>query len=289
MKGEYNKMSEKIALLTDSTCDLSKQIMDKLSINFLPLKIIFEDGEYKDRINITPGEVYQRMAEEIPSTSMPGPDMVKKKLDYLKSEGFTHVIALHISSGLSSTYNISRMVSKEMEGITVEVIDSKMLSKGLGRLVLYARELIDKGKLNFSEIVQELKEKRDEIDVFFVVKTLKYLKKGGRIGKVKGTIGQLLNIKPIISINEEGEYYTFDKARSKNKSIKSLYEIASEKISKGLCCIDVMHADAEKEAESLLNKFKELKNVKETVLAEISPAMAVHAGPGLLGVCITPV
>jgi DegV family protein with EDD domain len=282
-------MKDKIALLTDSTCDLPKKVLDRLSINFLPLKIIFKDGEYRDRVDIKPGEVYKRFEEEIPTTSMPGPDDIKEKLLELKDQDFTHIIIIHISSGLSSTYDVSRMVSKEMEGLTVDVIDSKMLSKGLGRLVLYTQELIEQQKLDFSEIINKVKEKRDEIDLFFVVKTLKYLKEGGRIGKVKGTIGQLLNIKPIISIDGEGQYYTYDRARSRKKSIKKLYKIANEKINKGLFYIDVMHADAEKEAKSLLNKFKKLENVKDVVLGEISPAMTVHAGPGLIGLCITPV
>lgn len=282
-------MKEKIALLTDSTCDLSRDVLNDLNIDFLPLKIIFDDGEYKDRVDITPSEVYQRMNEEIPSTSMPGPDDFQEKLKELKDQGYTHVISIHISSGLSSTYNISRMAGREIKDLTVEVIDSKMLSKGLGRLVIYARELIDQEKLNFNEMVKNIRKKRDEMSLFFVVKTLKYLKEGGRIGKVKGTIGQLLNIKPIISIDEEGKYYTFDKARSRKKSINSLFEIVKDKINQGLYYIDVMHADAEKEAKSLLNKLKEIDNVKDAFLGEISPAMVVHAGPGLLGVCITPV
>ncbi|MFW6264722.1 MAG: DegV family protein [Bacillota bacterium] len=121
----------------------------------------------------------------------------------------------------------------------------------------------------------------------FVVGTLKYLKAGGRIGKVRGTIGELLNIKPIISINEEGVYYTVDKARSRKASLNKIFKILKGKIKEGLCYVDVMHANAEEEAQSLLERFKELSNVKDTFFGEISPAMAVHAGPGLIGVCVT--
>ncbi len=282
-------MANKIALVTDSTCDLSAEILKDLSIKFLPLKIIYKEGQFLDRVNINPQDVYRRFKEEIPSTSMPGPSEIKEKFLELKGKGFTHIIAIHISTGLSSTANISKMVSKEMDDIIVEVIDSKLLSMGLGRLVLYTKNLIEGENLDFKEIVDKTREKINDIDLHFVVKTLKYLKEGGRIGKVRGTIGQLLNIKPIISINDEGEYYTVDKSRSRKSSINKLYDIAIKKIMKGKCYVDVMHADAQEEAEGLLSRFKELKNVKETTLGEISPAMVVHAGPGLIGVCVTSV
>ncbi len=282
-------MANKIALVTDSTCDLSADMLKDLSIKFLPLKIIYNEGQFLDRVNINPKDVYRRFMEEIPSTSMPGPGEIKDKFMELKEKGFTHILAIHISTGLSSTANISKMVSKEMDDINVEVIDSKLLSMGLGRLVLYAKNLIDEENLDFKEIVDKTKEKINDIDLNFVVKTLKYLKVGGRIGKVRGTIGELLNIKPIISINDDGEYYTVDKSRSRKSSINKLYDIAKKKIMKGKCYVDVLHADAQEEAEVLMSRFKDLRNVTEITLGEISPAMVVHAGPGLIGVCVTSV
>ncbi len=280
-------MKDKIALVTDSTCDLPGDVLRDLEIDFLPLKIIYKSGQFLDRVDINPEYIYKKFKEEIPTTSMPGPGEMKEKFMKLKEKGFTHILAIHISSGLSSTPNISKMVSKQIDDLTIEVVDSKLLSMGLGRLVLYAKSLINEGELEFKEIVKKTRKKIDEIDLHFIVKTLKYLKEGGRIGKVKGTIGQLLNIKPIISIDEDGRYYTVDKARSRKNSINKLYEIAREKIKEGMCYVDVMHADAEEEANELLDKFKKLKNVKDTVLGEISPAMVVHAGPGLIGVCVT--
>jgi DegV family protein with EDD domain len=280
-------MSEKIAVVTDSTCDLSKETLEERGISFLPLNIIYKDSEYQDRVNISPKEVYEKFSEEIPSTSMPGPDEIKKKYLKLKEEGYTHIISIHISSGLSATYNTCKMVGKDIEGLTIETVDSKMLSMGLGRLVLYTKDLIDAGEENFKSIVEKVYEKRDNIELYFIVETLKYLKKGGRIGKVKGTIAELLNIKPIISIDEEGKYFTFDKVRSRKKSIKRLVKIAKEKINESICYVDVMHADAKEEAEQILENLKKMPNVKETLLGEISPAMVVHAGPGLIGICIT--
>ncbi|MFW6287755.1 MAG: DegV family protein, partial [bacterium] len=132
-------MENKIALITDSTCDLPREVLENLGIKVWPLKIIYKDGEYQDRVNIELKEIYQRFDKEIPSTSMPSPAEMQTTFQELKDEGFTHVIVILISSGLSGTYNVCKMASDNFDGLEIEVIDSKLLSLGLGRLVLYAR------------------------------------------------------------------------------------------------------------------------------------------------------
>jgi DegV family protein with EDD domain len=281
-------MNQKIALLTDSTSDIPREVLEEKNIHSLPLKIIYKDEEYTDRVDIQPEEIYNRFAEEIPTTSMPSPSDVQKKLLELKEKGITHVIAIHISSGLSGTYNMVRMIAQQVEGITVEVIDSKALSMGLGRLVLYAAELIEEG-LSFNDIIEKINDKMKNTDIFFVVKTLKYLIEGGRIGKVSGTIGELLNLKPIISIDEEGQYYTLKKSRGRKKSINAIYNIVRDKIKEGISTVDVMHGAACEEAKELLEKVKKLDNVKETFFGQIGPSMVVHTGPGLIGVIVSKV
>jgi len=280
-------MEEKIAIVTDSASDLPKEILEKRSIEFLPLKIIFSDGQYEDRVDIEPHEVYERMSSETPSTSMPTREEIRSKYLKLKEHGFTHIISIHISSGLSGTYENCKMASQNIEGVEIELIDSKLLSMGLGRLVLYAKDLIEEGKSKFSDIVDMVKDKKKEIDLYFIVDTLKYLKEGGRIGKISGTIAEFLDIKPIISIDKEGQYYTFDKVRTKKKAIKKLLKLTQDKASEALSYIDIMHADAEEESLKIYKKVKKLDNVKESIFGEISPAMVVHSGPGLIGVCIT--
>jgi len=281
-------MKEKIAVVTDSTSDLTKEDLEKYGIKSIPLKVIYSDGQYHDRVDITPAEVYESFEREIPTTSMPSPQEIMDVYNELKDEGYTHIISIHISSGLSATYSNCMMVADQIEGIEVEVVDSKMLSKGLGRLVMYTNSLVEKGELSFAEIIKKTEAKKDKIEVFFVVETLKYLKKGGRIGKVSGTIAEFLNIKPIIAIDEEGEYFTFDKVRGRSRSLKKMYSIIKDKIEEGKeYVVDVMNAAAEEEAKGLLDKFKDLKQVKETYFSEISPVMVVHTGPGLIGVVLT--
>ena len=281
-------MQEKIAVVTDSTSDLTKKELEKYNITSIPLKVIYSDSQFHDRVDITPAEVYESFEREIPTTSMPSPQEIMDVYNELKEEGYTHIISIHISSGLSATYSNCMMVADQIEGIEVEVIDSKMLSKGLGRLVLYANNLIKNEELSFNEIIEKVEAQKDKIEVLFVVETLKYLKKGGRIGKVSGTIAEFLNIKPIIAIDEEGEYFTFDKVRGRKRSLKKMYSIIKDKIQDGKeYVVDVMNAAAEGEANSLLDKFKQLSQVKETYFSEISPVMVVHTGPGLIGVVLT--
>lgn len=281
-------MEEKIAIVTDSTSDLTKDELEKYGITSIPLKVIYSDQQFHDRVDITPAEVYKSFEKEIPTTSMPSPQEIMDVYNELKEDGYTHIISIHISSGLSATYSNCMMVSDQIEGIEVEVIDSKMLSKGLGRLVLYANNLVNNSELSFAEIIEKVEAKKDKIEVFFVVETLKYLKKGGRIGKVSGTIAEFLNIKPIIAIDDEGEYFTFDKVRGRKRSLKKMYSIIKEKLQDGKeYVVDVMNAAAAEEAQGLLEKFEELSQIKETYFSEISPVMVVHTGPGLIGVVLT--
>ena len=281
-------MKEKIAVVTDSTSDLTKDDLEKYGIKSIPLKVIYSDQQFHDRVDITPAEVYESFEREIPTTSMPSPQEIMDVYNELKDEGYTHIISIHISSGLSATYSNCMMVTDQIEGVEVEVIDSKMLSKGLGRLVLYANSLVEAGELSFAEIVEKVEAKKEKIEVFFVVETLKYLKKGGRIGKVSGTIAEFLNIKPIIAIDDEGEYFTFEKVRGRKRSLKKMYSIVKERLEEGKeYVVDVMNAAAAEEGQGLLDRFKELAQVKETYFSEISPVMVVHTGPGLIGVVLT--
>jgi DegV family protein with EDD domain len=280
-------MKSKTAILTDSTCDLSNSDLKNLPVKVIPLKVIYSEEEYQDRVDIQPEDIYQQFETEIPSTSMPAPEETKRALLELKEEGFDNIIAIHISSGLSGTYNMVKIVSNQITDLNIKVMDSKALSLSLGRLVLHAAQLAQQ-QVEFDTIVNKVKEKIKSNQIFFVVKTLKYLKKGGRIGKVKGTIGELLNIKPIISINDQGEYYTETKTRGRKRSINKLYKIAKSKLQDNKeYQVDILHSGSIKAAKSLVNKFDKLDNVAKTSLGQLGPAMIVHAGPGLIGIVIT--
>lgn len=278
----------KVAIVSDSTSDLEAEIIEKYNIKILPLRVIYTDGEYKDRVDITPEEIYSRFNEEIPTTSLPSPQDTVDLFNQLRQEGYTHVIIVTISSGISGTMNMLRNMADSFEGLVFEIIDSKLLSMGAGFAIIEGAKELEKTN-DFEKTVNRIKAVLKKTRIFYVVKTLEYLKKGGRIGKVEGTIGELLNIKPIISVNEDGVYYSYKKVRGRSRSIEELLDIIKESARDRLVNIAVAHGDAFEEAQNLLKKVKALNNIKETVFTQISPVLVVHTGPGLIGIIISEV
>lgn len=277
----------KIAIVTDSTSDLSAEVVERFGIRVLPLQVVYHDREYADRIEIQPEEVYAGFDQEIPKTSMPSVGDTRQLFLDLEREGYTHVICMHISSGLSGTYEMVKMVGEQTKDLKIEVIDSKALSLGLGWLVHEAAKLVEAG-LTFEDVVSKLYTVRDRIKVFFVVKTLEFLKKGGRIGLVEATLGEMFDVKPIISINPDGKYYSYCKVRGRKKSIEKITDIIHDLIGGKRVNLAVMHGDALEEAQQLLDRLLKLPDVKpdEVVFGQIGPVMVVHTGPGLLGIAL---
>lgn len=273
---------EKIALITDSASDINSELVKKYNINILPFKIIFSDKEYKDGVDITPSILYKKLPDEIPTTSLPSISEFTQLLENLKSEGYTHAIIITISNCFSGTFNAARLASESVSGINTFVFDSLTLTMSEGAMVLEAANLIEKGK-SFDEIIDFLSTIREKIDVFFTLDTLTYLKKGGRIGKVAGTIAEALNIKPIITIKDDG-FHTFAKVRGIKQSISKLSNILNEYLSKGKCKVWIMNGDAPDKADLLYNAIKDSDNLVECTLGGmIGPALGVNTGPGLVG------
>lgn len=276
---------EKIAIITDSTSDLPFDYTQKYGVYVLPLKVIYPNEEYHDRVDIQPEQVYSRFPGEIPSTSMPSVSEAHAVFQDIQSKGIRKVLAIHISSGLSGTYNMVKMAAQDYPDLEIEVVDSKALSFGLGWLVMTAVKLAEAGH-QFSEIVQKVYQAQKKTKVIFVLKTLEYLKKGGRIGLVSATLGELLDLKPIISINEEGKYFTLTKVRTRKKSLEKLKDIVTELTGGRLINLAVLNGDAEEEAAQLRNSIIADKaiNFAENIFAQIGPVMVVHTGPGLIGI-----
>lgn len=276
-------MKEKIALLADSACDVPRELIEKLGIKILPLKIIYPDKEYNDRVDINPEDVYDRMPAEIPTTSMPCLEEIRALIDNIAAEGFTHVLAVALSSGLSGTYGAIKLVAQDVNNLVIKTFDSRTLSMGTGWMVIDAARNITNG-LSFDKVVEKLSHLQPKVNVYYVVETLEYLRRGGRIGQVAGMLAEFLHFKPIISVNPEGKYYTFCKVRGRRKSIDRLMEIVESVAPDKYINLAVMHGGAKKEAERMLQRLSKLPNIKEIVFSDISPALGVHTGPGLLGV-----
>ncbi len=277
---------QKIAILTDSGSDLTTEQLKENNIEFAPFRIIYSNGEFEDKIDISPKEVYESLEKEIPTTSLPSASRIENILNKLEEEGYTHVIAVTISNGLSGTGNAIRLALEDHPKLTSYVFDTKILSMAEGALVLNAAQLVKEGK-TFEEIIEELPKRRKKTHGYFTINTLEYLKKGGRIGKVAGTIGEILNLKPIISVNDEGVYYTFAKVRGRKQSMNKLVKIAKEHLEKGKSKVWVLcGGSSDEEFNTLYDAISKLDNIESIAPATIGPSLGVHTGPGLLGVVV---
>ena len=278
---------DKIAILVDSGSDVPQELLERHHIFMIPLKVIFNEGEYLDGLTIDAQEVYRRLPTEIPKTSLPSGEQVLSVLDEIYEQGYRKVLAIFISGSLSGTCNMLRLICEDYDKLECRVIDSKNISIGSGIIAIRAAQLLEEG-LSFEELCQKTEEMLSSSKIFFCLKTLEYLQKGGRIGKVAAMLGSAISLKPIISCNEEGNYYPMAKALGRAPSVKKVLELA-QKFAEGCpkVMLAVMHGGAAEEAEALLMEVrKKIPNGIVAVRGQISPALGVHTGPGLLGICV---
>ena len=281
-----NEMTaEKIAILVDSCSDVPEEHRQRYGMYVAPMTLIYEDAEYRDGIDIRTEDVYARFSQEIPSTSLPSPSVVADLFKQIRADGYEKVIAVTISSGLSGTYQMMRSFGPTPEGLETCYVDTKNIGIGSGFSALRAGELIERG-LPFAEVCREVENAARHTKLFFCVPTLGYLVKGGRIGLVAGMVGSIFDLKPVISCNEDGVYYTVAKARGRRKSLHLALRKAIE-FAAGAeeYNITVMHGAAKPEADELLAALEaQLPDFRLAIEGQITPVLVVHTGPGLIGV-----
>lgn len=276
---------QKIAIITDSASDLTNDLMNEYNIKFAPFRIIYSNRECEDKISITPDEMYESLKSEIPTTSLPSNERLEDILCNLEEEGYTHVISINISSGLSGTLNAVRLMLENHPNLTSYVYDTRTLCMAEGSIALEAAKMVSSGK-TFEEIIEILPSLREKTHCYFTLSTLEYLKKGGRIGKVAGTIAEALNLKPIIHVGDDGIYHTHAKARGRKQSINKIADILNNYLTKSKCNVWVIEGGCPDEGTELYNSIKSLNNVNKVNIATVGPALGVHTGPGLLGLII---
>lgn len=283
-------MVEKIALLVDSAMDTPKEIIDKGGVFIAPLNIIYKDATYLDRVEISPMEVYERLTTEIPTTSLPTIPYVEKIIEEIKSQGYNKIACLTISAGLSGTHNALRLVLADFPEIESFIVDTKNIGMGAGIQAAFIKHEID-NNTPFSELKNLALEIANQTDIYFSIPTLEYLKKGGRIGLVSSFIGTALNLNPIISCNEDGVYYTVNKARGRTKSLSKILAHI-EKAATHLKSYDlaISYGLDKLEGEKLTLRLKEaLPNHRHFYSGDVSPVLSVHSGPGIIGIAIIPI
>lgn len=274
----------KIAILTDSGSEITPKIAEEYGIELMPLQINYSDVSYDD-YTVDPKYIYENIDREVPKTSIPSLGEIVEKLNEIKNKGFDKIICISISSKLSGMYNAFMLAKDQVEDVQVEVFDSKNISIGTGFFAIFARKLIDEG-FSLESIIETMKSKiKDSVPVI-TLDTLKYLSLGGRIGKITGIVGNLLNLKLIISCNEDGEYYTVEKNRGTMKNINHAIDIVKKELN-GIkdYYLVLLNGDNKNAMEIARDSMKDLiEGAKFYYEGQIVPTLSIHTGPGLFGI-----
>jgi DegV family protein with EDD domain len=270
-----------VRIITDSTCDIPPALLKELDIINIPQYVVFGAKSYRDAIDITADEFYQKMLHEsvFPSTSQPTPQVFLDVFNPLvgKTDG---ILCILISKKLSGTVNSAEQAKKMMEGkIPVEVIDSEGVSMQLGTLVVVAGRMAKAGK-KLPEIKAAVEAMVPNTRLLILFDTLENLAKGGRIGKAKSLLGAILNVKPMI-VCKDGELLPQGQVRSRAKGKEKLLEFANG--AQGVEDMTVIYSTTPEEAQELANSVTSFPK-KSIHVVRIGPVLATHAGPGVLGI-----
>ncbi|ACB84929.1 DegV family protein [Natranaerobius thermophilus] len=276
-----------IHIVTDSTCDLPKEIIEKYSINVVPLNVHFAENTYKDKIDLFPDEFYQKLvnSQEHPETSQPSPGDFVNCYQEIAGEK-DQILSIHLSSELSGTFQSANIAKEMLPDLDITVIDSKLASLAMGLLVKKAAEAREQGA-SMEEIVDKIDVLKEKITLYFFVDTLEYLKRGGRIGKAQALVGSLLDIKPILTINNEGIIEPIDKVRTKKKAINKVIDLLKEAKGDVNVTAGILYSGNEQEnLDMIKTKISEEFNCEDMVISPFGPVIGVHVGPGAFGVCM---
>ncbi len=281
---------QKIALLTDSCADLSPRLAEENHIYRVPLRILCADGEYSDGVDIFGGDIYTRLrAGELPQTSLPSGEDIEKTLRQIVMDGYDGVIAVMLSSGLSGTYNLVRLIGEECRGmLPVKVYDSLSGSLGMGMTLLQLAEDI-RGGMEWEELTERRAPQLIASTFpFFSVDTLEYLMKGGRIGKVTATAGTLLQIKPIITFAPDGQLQSVAKVRGRSQVMDKLVAMAVKACGEHKRYnLAVANGGAPAEMETVRQRLMTaLPDYDHIWEGEIDGTLSVYIGDGVLGAAV---
>jgi DegV family protein with EDD domain len=274
----------KIALVTDSTTYIPKELSKGYDVHIVPSVVIWGGETLRDGFDIQPTEFYKRLAtsKETPTTSQPTPAAFAEKFEELKSKGYTDVLGVYVSAKFSGTIASAETAKQQVTGINIVNVDGRSASMGTGWPLLQAGKAAKEGK-SMEECVKIAEETREHCGIMLLVDTLEFLHRGGRIGGGARFLGTALNLKPILEV-QEGALEAVERVRTKTKALDRMVELLVDRIAgRSPVHLAVLHANAEEEAKKLLEEGSKHVKPIEATLAEVSPAVGTHTGPGTLG------
>ncbi len=275
----------KVAIVTDSTAYLPEDLVTAYNITVVPLVVIWGEETLLDNVDIGPEEFYTRLAtaKVMPSTSQATIKAFADVFEKLHQEGY-EILTLTISSALSGTMDSATQAMKMVPDAKVELVDSRLTSVPLAFMALSAARAAKRGAslAKCKEIAEAI---RDHSEVFFAVDTLEFLHRGGRIGGASRFLGTALNLKPILYL-EEGKIEALEKVRTSKRAHKRLIELLKSRMDgkSPINMVGVVGAAADKSMTRLMADIKENFQPKEIMMADLSPVIGTHTGPGTVGV-----
>jgi DegV family protein with EDD domain len=269
-----------VKIVTDSSADLPAELAKELDVTVVPLYVRFGEQVYRDRVEIFEDEFYRRLQQDPvhPSTTQPTPQDFVEVYQKLAKDA-DGIVSIHISGKLSGTWNAA-VQGREVAGVKcpVEIIDSKILSMGLGLIVISAAKLAREGK-SLEEITADVKQSINKMYLLGLFDTLKYVVLGGRIGKARALLGSVLNVKPLLTL-QDGETVPAGQARTRSKGIDRLVDFARN--ASEIEDLAVIYSTTPDEANALVDRMATLVDREKIYLATIGPTLGVHMGPGAL-------
>ncbi len=279
-----------IALLTDSTCDLPQEFIEKHQIHVVPLSVHFGDTYYLDRVTITPERFYKMLdtSEFYPSTAQPTFKDFSNKYNYLSTH-YDSIVGVHISEALSGTCSNSRKAAKTIRNLskkTISVVNSKRLASGLGIIVARAAEAIENGA-EHEQLVADIEKWTTKTDMLVTTTTIKYMVKSGRVSKMKGAIGTLLNLKPIVIVNDEGKTELVGKPFTEKSSMKMAMKMVDRKLkNRKLWGYTISHANNIKSANWYAKQMKQRTGLDPKFINSSSPVLGANVGVGVVALSL---
>lgn len=270
-----------IKIVTDSTCDLPPEVIEKYDITVIPAYINFTDGSYLDGVEISRKEFYEKLPnyETPPTTSAPAIGTFARAYMDLRDRGASQVLSIHISSALSGIYNVAVLAAEAVENMVVKTFDAGNLSLGTGLVVEVAAKMAQAGK-NLDEILEKIRSVALRTYTFAALDTLKFLQRSGRVSRLKAGFGSLLQIKPILRMN--GDKIEMEVARTSKGAIAHLLETL--KSIGPIETIALVHTNAPERAELLREEAKTfIDKVVQAYSTNVTPVIGSHIGPGAVG------
>ena len=277
-----------IKIVTDTTCDLPPAMVEEYDITMVPINIQFGTENYHEGVDID-RELFYRKIEEmgiIPTTSQPSVGELAEVYRRLaREEGADIIISPHVTGKLSGTYQSARMATEEVaDEVKVYPYDSLAGSAALGFMCVEASRMGRAGK-SAEEIISRLEEIRSRVNVILVLETLEYSRKSGRVGGLRAALASLLNVKPVVYL-EDGLLAVLENVRTRKRSLDRLLEIVEEKVgTEDPVNLGVIHARAPDVGQEMLSRAERRLNCQEAFVLDLCASLTVHFGPGTIGAC----